>query len=164
MKVTVIKITKENYNQLGSLVADFRVALKGYKGIKALPDADAGVSEMKEYIDSDFPCYAAVCDSEYVGYIVCRVDKPCVWVESIYAKPEFRRKGVASQLFEKAEELAKSFGEDTVFNYVHPNNHGMIGFLRKCGYTVINLVEIRKPYKDEQLTQTIQVGEHQFDY
>ena len=58
MKVTVIKITKENYNQLGSLVADFRVALKGYKGIKALPDADAGVSEMKEYIDSDFPCYA----------------------------------------------------------------------------------------------------------
>lgn len=72
--------------------------------------------------------------------------------------------GVASQLFEKAEKLAKSFGENTVFNYVHPNNHGMIGFLRKHGYTVINLVEIRKPYVGEQLTQTIQVGEHVFDY
>lgn len=24
--------------------------------------------------------------------------------------------------------------------------------------------EIRKPYKDEQLTQTIGVGEHEFDY
>ncbi len=78
---------------------------------------------MKEYIDANFPCYAAVCNGEYVGYIVCRVDEPCVWMESIYAKPEFRRMGVASQLFEKAEELSKSFGEDTVFNYVHPNNH-----------------------------------------
>ena len=155
MKVTVIKITKENYNQLGSLVADFRVALKGYKGIKALPDADAGVSEMKEYIDSDFPCYAAVCDSKHVSYIVCRVDKPCVWVEPIYAKLELRRKGGASQLFEKTVELVKSFGEDTVFNYVHSNNHSMNGFLRKCGYTVINLVENCKQYKDERLTQTI---------
>ena len=164
MDMDIIKISKDNYNQFGSLVADFRVALKSYKGIKALPDAEAGESEMKEYIDSDFPCYAAVCDGESVGYIVCRVDAPCVWVESIYAKPEFRRIGVATQLFEKAEELAKSFGEDTVFNYVHPNNHGMIAFLRKHGYTVINLVEIRKPYKDEQLTQTIQVGEHAFDY
>ncbi len=160
----IIKITKDNYNELGSLVADFRVVLKSYKRIKALPDADAGANEMKEYIDANFPCYAAVCDGEYVGYIVCRVDEPCVWVESIYAKPEFRRIGVASLLFEKAEELANSFGEDTVFNYVHPNNHGMIGFLRKHGYTVINLVEIRKSYKDEQLTQTIQVGEHEFDY
>ncbi len=160
----IVKITKDNYNELGSLVADFRVALKGYKGITALPDADAGASEMKEYIDADFPCYAAVCDGEYVGYIVCRVDEPCVWVESIYVKRSFRRMGVATQLFEKAEELANSFGEDTVFSFVHPNNHGMIGFLRKHGYSVINLVEIRKPYKDEQLTQTIGVGEHEFDY
>ncbi len=162
--IDIIKVTKGNYNELGSLVADFRVALKGYKGITALPDEDAALCEMKEYIDADFPCYAAICNGEYVGYIVCRVDEPCVWVESIYTKPEFRRMGIASQLFEKAEELANSFGEDTVFNYVHPNNHGMIGFLRKHGYTVINLVEIRKPYKDEHLTQTIQVGEHEFDY
>lgn len=160
----IIKITEDNLDQLGCLVAEFRVALKSYKGINVLPDAEAGASEMKEYLDSDFPCYAAVCAGECIGYIVCRVDEPCVWVESIYTKPEFRRMGVASQLFEKAEELAKSFGDDTVFNYVHPNNHGMIGFLRKHGYTVINLVEIRKPHVGEQLTQTIQVGEYAFDY
>ena len=27
-----------------------------------------------------------------------------------------------------------------------------------------NLIEIRKPNKDEKLTQTIAVGEHEFDY
>jgi len=28
----------------------------------------------------------------------------------------------------------------------------------------LNLIEIRKPYKDEKLTQTIAVGKHEFDY
>ena len=51
-----------------------------------------------------------------------------------------------------------------VYNYVHPNNHHMIDFLRKRGYTVLNLIEIRKPYQGEQLSQTIQVGERKFDY
>jgi len=45
-----------------------------------------------------------------------------------------------------------------------PNNHKMISFLRHQGYTVINLIEIRKPFKEEVLTQKINVGEHIFDY
>lgn len=58
----------------------------------------------------------------------------------------------------------KGYGDDTVYNYIHPNNHRMIEFLRNRGYTVLNLIEIRKPYKGEKLTQTIVVGEHEFDY
>ncbi len=162
--IDILPVTRDNALLLGALVADFRVTLKGYKGIPAAPDVEAGAAELQEYLDAGFPCFAALCGGEWAGYIVCKIDEPCVWVESIYAKPEYRRMGVASALFRKAEELAASFGEDTVFNYVHPNNHGMIGFLRKHGYTVINLVEIRKPYEGEQLTQKIQVGEHEFDY
>ncbi len=99
--IEIIKVDNDNYIQLGSLVADFRVALKSYKGINSLPDIDAGVREMKEYIDADFPCYVAVYNSEYVGYIVCRVAEPCVWVESIYTKRAFRRMGVATLLFKR---------------------------------------------------------------
>lgn len=40
----------------------------------------------------------------------------------------------------------------------------MIEFLRKRGYTVLNLIEIRKPHKDETLTRQITVGKHAFDY
>lgn len=87
-----------------------------------------------------------------------------VWVESIFVKEEYRRHGVATALHSKSEEIAASYGDDTVYNYVHPKNHRMIEFLRKRGYTVLNLIEIRKPYKDEKLTQTIAVGEHEFDY
>lgn len=65
---------------------------------------------------------------------------------------------------EKAESLAKSYGEDTVFNYVHPNNIGMIAFLNKHGYTVLNLIEIRKPFSGEKLSTRIRVGDNLFDY
>lgn len=103
-------------------------------------------------------------NSEYAGYVVCRVDDGVVWVESIFVKEAYRRHGVAAALHSKAEEVAASYGDDTVYNYVHPNNHRMIAFLRKRGYTVLNLIEIRKPYSGEKLTQTIAVGEHEFDY
>ena len=159
----IIRITQVN-DALAEMVALFRVELRSYKGIVSKPNVDAGREEMEEYLAAGFPVFAAVVDGEYAGYVVCRVDGEVVWVESIFVKEKFRRKGVASSLHSKAEEIAASYGEDTVYNYVHPNNHRMIDFLRKRGYTVLNLIEIRKPYKGEKLTQTIPVGEHAFDY
>jgi len=146
------------------LVAAFRVALKGYKGIRAAADVGAGEMELEEYLDAGFPAFVAEINGQLAGYLVCRVDEPCVWVESIYVAEEHRRKGVASMLYRKAENIARGFGEDTVYNYVHPNNHGMIAFLRRHGYTVLNLLEIRKPFAGEQLTRKIRVEEENFDY
>ena len=159
----IIEITHVN-EALAQMVALFRVELRSYKGITSKPNLDAGREELEEYLAAGFPVYAALQDGDYAGYAVCRVDGGVVWVESLFVREEFRRRGVATALHQKAEELAASYGEDTVYNYVHPNNHRMIAFLRKRGYTVLNLVEIRKPYKGEKLTQTITVGEHEFDY
>ena len=159
----IIKITQVN-DALAEMVALFRVELRSYKGIVSKTNIEAGREEMEEYLAAGFPVFAAIMDGEYAGYVVCRVDSQVVWVESIFVKEEYRRHGVATALHSKAEEIAASYGEDTVYNYVHPNNHRMIDFLRKRGYTVLNLIEIRKPYKGEKLTQTIPVGEHAFDY
>ena len=120
--------------------------------------------EIEEYLSANFPVFAALVDGKYAGYVVCRIDSGVVWVESIFVREEYRRHGVAAALHSKAEEIAASYGVDTVYNFVHPNNHRMIEFLRKHGYTVLNLIEIRKPYKGEKLKQTITVGEHEFDY
>ena len=159
----LITITEVN-DALAEMVALFRVELRSYKGIVSKPNIDTGREEMEEYLAAGFPVFAALVDDQYAGYVVCRVDSEVVWVESIFVKEEFRRHGVASALHRKAEEIAASNGDDTVYNYVHPNNHRMIEFLRKRGYTVLNLIEIRKPYKGERLTQAITVGEHEFDY
>ena len=159
----IIKITQATDN-LAQMVALFRVELRSYKGIVSKPNVDAGREEMEEYLAAGFPVFVAIVDGEYAGYVVCRVDSEVVWVESIFVKDEYRRQGIASALHSKAEEIAAFYGDDTVYNYVHPNNHRMIAFLRKRCYTVLNLIEIRKPYKGEKLTQTITVGEHEFDY
>ena len=159
----IIKITQVT-DDLAQMVALFRVELRSYKGIESKPNKDAGREEMEEYLAAGFPVFAAVVDGEYAGYMVCRIDSKVVWVESIFVKEEYRRHGVATALHSKAEEIAASYGDDTVYNYVHPNNHRMIEFLRKRGFTVLNLIEIRKPHKGEKLTQTITVGEHEFDY
>ena len=159
----IIKITQTTDN-LAQMVALFRVELRSYKGIVSKPNVDAGREEMEEYLAAGFPVFAAMVDGKYAGYVVCRVDSEVVWVESIFVKEEYRRQGIASALHSKAEEIAASYGEETVYNYVHPNNHRMIAFLRKRGYTVLNLIEIRKPYGGEKTAQIIKVGENEFDY
>ena len=162
--IEIEKLTERDIPRVAPLAAQFRVTLKSFKGISAEPDEAGGASELKEYLDAGFPVFYAVEDGACCGYVVCRVDEPCVWVESIYVRPEFRRQGVAAGLFRKAEEIAASYGEDTVYNYVHPNNDAMIGFLRSKGYSVLNLIEIRKPYEGETLSGKIRVAENEFDY
>ena len=160
----IARIDNTHVKELAPLAAQFRVTLKSFKGISAGPDAEAAAEELREYLSSGFPVFAAKAAGEYRGYIVCRVDEPCVWVESIYVVPSARRQGVAGALFREAEKLAAAYGEDTVYNYVHPNNSAMIGFLKARGYSVLNLIEIRRPYAGEQLSGKIGVGENQFDY
>lgn len=159
----ILEIKQVN-DALAEMVALFRVELRSYKGIVSKPNIEAGREEIREYLSAGFPVFAALVNGEYAGYVVCRVDSGVVWVESIFVKDEYRRHGVATALHDKAEKIAASYGDDTVYNYVHPNNHRMIEFLRKRGYTVLNLIEIRRPYKDEKLTQTIVVAGHEFDY
>ena len=164
MNTQIIKVKRENVTDLAPLVADFRVALKSYKGISSTPNIENGKDEILEYLDADFPVYAAIHQEQFVGYIVCKVEAPCVWVESLFVTNSFRGLGVADDLIKRAEELALSYGEETLYFNVHPNNHRMISCLRRHGYSVLNLIEIRKPYHGEILTQEIQVGEHLFDY
>lgn len=163
MKIREVKLNDIN-DELAEMVALFRVELRSYKGIISTPKIEAGKEEMEEYLLAKFSVFVALEDGNYAGYMVCRIQDDVVWVESIFVKEKYRRLGVATALHDKAEKLAEAYGNETVYNYVHPNNHRMIGFLKKRGYTVLNLIEIRKPYKDEKLTQTIAVGEHKFDY
>ena len=127
-------------------------------------NAELAKEEFKNYIKMNFPIYVYKENDFCLGYLVCRVDKPVVWVESLYVLNEYRRKGIASILYSEAEKIANSFGEDTLYNYVHPNNDPMINFLYKKGYNVLNLIEIRKNHKDEKFSEKIMVRNNEFNY
>ena len=160
----VRRLGRDEAGLAAPLAASFRVTLKGYKGLAALPDEAAGCEELLEYLDAGWPVYIAMEQGMCAGYLVCRVEAPCVWVESVFVREAYRRQGIATALLREAEALAKSYGEETLYFYVHPNNEGMIAFLRGHGYTVLNLIEIRRPYAGERPSATIRVGENDFDY
>ena len=160
----LVKVDLKDADRVAPLVAAFRVQLKSYKGIQSQPDVEAGRDEIVEFLNAGFPVYAVSDEDVLTGYIVCRIDKPCLWVEHIFVREDYRRRGVATMLFNKAEEIAASMGENTVYNFVHPNNEGMIRFLRSKGYTVLNMIEIRKPYEGEKLTTKVHVENEAFDY
>ena len=162
--MTIESLTIDKVDVVAPLVAEFRVTLKSYKGIQVQPDIEDGKEELIDYLNKKYPIFIALEDEKCVGYIVCRIDEPCVWAESLFVCKEYRRKHIASALFAKAEEVARSYGQETVYNYVHPNNNGVIAFLKSLGYNVLNLIEIRKPYTDEKPTTKIKVAENDFDY
>lgn len=160
----LIRINDSQAADVAVLLADFRVTLRGYKGIASEPDVPDALEEMREYLHKGWPVFAVEDDGALAGYMVLRIEEGVLWVEQLFVRPEYRRRGAGTLLFEKAEETARSMGEDTVYNYVHPNNDGMIAFLRAKGYTVLNLIEIRKPCGGEALTETIRVKNNDFDY
>jgi ribosomal protein S18 acetylase RimI-like enzyme len=146
------------------LVAEFRVALAQLKSLDKDSNLKAARKELDEYQENQYPIFVAEIDDRLVGYLVCRIDADVVWGESLYVCQEYRRQGIGSALYSEAEKLAESLGGDTVYNWIHPNNHTIIAFLRKRGYTVLNLVEIRKPREGETPREKIQVGRYEFDY
>ncbi len=160
----------ENYqNQLEQelieLIARFRVVLGKLKGIERIIDLKKAKEELDYYQRKKYPIFIAISDDEKViGFNVCRIDGGVVWDEASYVNPEERRKGIGSLLFEKAEALARKYGNETVYNWVHPNNDASILMLKKRGYDVLNLIEIRRKLSDEKLTTSIKVGNHDFKY
>lgn len=160
----ILRINENRVEEVAPLVADFRVELNSYKNIKSQPDIQEGKEDLLYFLKSKYPVFIAEEDGKAVGYLVCRIEDEVLWVEHLFVSCDYRRRGIASGLFQKAEEIAQSMGQETVFNYVHPNNNRMIEFLRSKGYTVLNLIEIRKPYKKEKISMTIKVDKHTFDY
>ena len=154
----------EDKDQIISLIADFRVFLSDLKSLSKAPDLDAARNELKDYLGPGYLIYVAILDDEIPGYLVCRIDQDVVWAESLFVKPSARRKGVGSALYLEAERLVEKLGGDTVYNWIHPNNAEIIQFLKKRGYDVLNLVEVRRPWSGEKNLSKIQVGDFQFKY
>lgn len=151
-------------HRLIQLIAAFRASLAELHGRTQPIDLASAGEELAEYIGKGFPIYVAEdAHGALVGYLVCRVDGDVVWAESLYTMPEYRRQGIGSLLYAEAERLARELGSDSPYNWVDPNNEGIICFLQKRDYNTLNLIELRRPYAGEEPVQQIKVGPYEFD-
>jgi ribosomal protein S18 acetylase RimI-like enzyme len=136
----------------------------GNGGEERAPDLTAA-AELQEYNDLAPPIFVAeLAAGQIVGYLVCRTEADVVWAESLFVDPVYRRRDIAAQLYEAAEQLAAGRGGATLYNWIHPNNEPIIAFLRRRGYDVLNLVEIRRPLPGEAALGRLKVGEHEYRY
>lgn len=178
----------EDEEQLIDLIAHCRVTLSRFRGRAKALDLEAAAQELKDYQSPRYRLFVAEVDLDdlplsdgdeeskagkepeqgsgrwLVGYLVCRIEDEVVWAESLFVSPMFRRQGIGSALYDRAERLAEEVGGDTVYNWVHPNNDRVIAFLRRRNYTVLNMLEIRRSRPDESPTQRIRVGKNYFEY
>jgi len=151
--------------KLVPLIAQNAIALAKLKSREKKVDLDSASEDLSYYLKNKFPIFLAINErDEILGFTICRVDENVVWDELLYVIPEERRKGIASALFKRAEQVAIELGGDTLYNWVHPNNEKSIPFLKKQGYDVLNFIEIRKKYENETLTQRIRVGNYEYKY
>ena len=160
----LININEDNIYGLVYLVKDFRKVLAKFKNLESEVDVDEALEELQYYIQKSYPIYAISDNGKYIAYCVCKIEDDVVWLESIYVLPQERKKGVGKLLLDKAEEVAREYHNDTLYFYVHPNNHEMLNFLKSNGYDVLNLIEIRKKYQDENLDTTYTIGDHEYKY
>ncbi|TFH10102.1 MAG: GNAT family N-acetyltransferase [Candidatus Thorarchaeota archaeon] len=147
-----------------TMIASLRVFLAKLKSIDRTLDLESAAAELESYLRNNFPVFVAEVSDGLAGYLVCKIDEDVVWAESIFVRPEYRRQGIASSLYVEAERLTQELGGDTVYNWVHPNNNVSISFLKKRGYNVLNLIELRRPWKGEELSTKVRVEENMFDY
>lgn len=151
--------------QLVEMIAKFRQSLLLLNNIEKSLDLKDAKFELDYYIDKGYPIYIAISKNEdVIGYIVIKEVDELVWAESLYVDSEWRRKGVAGELFDKAVMISNNYVQETVYVWVHPNNHKMIQFLAKRGYDVLNLIEVRKQRSDEDIQTFLKVGNNSFRY
>ncbi|MDD2889610.1 MAG: GNAT family N-acetyltransferase [bacterium] len=150
---------------IAPLVIAFRKELAKLKNHELCLSESEAHSELKSYFNKKYSIFVAEDElHQIIGYLVCKIEEDVVWAESIYVIPEYRRQQIASSLYEQVEKTAKELGNDTVYNWVHPNNDKIIKFLEKHGYNVLNLIELRRPYEKELNKKNIKIGKHKFKY
>ena len=67
--------------------------------------------------------------------------KPCIWIEDLYFKPEYRGLGLGSQFFAYIEDKYPG----TVMRLeVEEENERAVHVYKKCGYEVLPYMEMKK--------------------
>lgn len=165
--IKIVSVHDENFSDIIQMIHDFRHELAVLKNKFLRFDFEKAKDEAIEYLQKPYELYAVMTPGGIRGfcaYCVLRIFDETVWLEQLFTKPDFRRNKFAKNLLDIATEKAESFGNNTAFVNVHPNNVKMINFLKSESYSVLNLLEIRKAYPKETLTTKIKVDDIEFDY
>lgn len=86
-----------------------------------------------------------------------------VWIENLYVKREFRRRGIASRAIALAEEYAANVMKAPAINMdVIPQNQHALHLYHSLGYDTLQMITMRKPLNGETRKNTVRVFDLDF--
>ncbi len=70
--------------------------------------------------------------------------KPCIWIEDIYVKPEYRGRGIGKHFLDFID---KKYADCILRLEVEPQNETAVHVYKKCGYEILPYSEMKKENK-----------------
>lgn len=126
---------------------------------RALNPVDDSREGIERYLKRNPTTCFIACESEkaqtVIGVILTGHDGRRAIVHHLCVHPDYRRKGVAAQLVQGAEEALKAEGISKVFGLVFTDNDAANAFWEKQGYTLRTNLN----YRNKSLVQEVPQGE-----
>jgi GNAT superfamily N-acetyltransferase len=157
----IIQIRKVSLEFL-QLVFEMKIIMNRLNGSEKIVMMSEAVREAESYFTENRSVFVYKIKNKIVGYSVLKMEDQVVWLDWLYIDPDYHGKGIASKLFDHAEEFTRKLGNNQLYIWVHPDNHRMLKFLKKKGYDVLNLLEIKKEKSDSK--EKIQILGNDFHY
>lgn len=84
-----------------------------------------------------------------VGFLRLRREGDVRWLEGLGVSGEFRGRGHGRRMIEELGDYLESLGQDHIYAPVAPANTRALDFFVSCGFTNLNMVELRKDLRED---------------
>jgi len=138
----ILPLTEERLPEFQTLYIEFFKELRGKQGWKPGKEEEYR-KEAEAYFKRGDIIFLALEEDKAVGFIRVSSREGSFWIEELYVKPEFRRRGIGQALVKRAEEKVLKW-DSALYLYVLPQDKDAIAFWKRLGYDVINTVELVK--------------------
>lgn len=158
-KISEIRFNNREFTQM---VFEMRLLMNKFNQSEQMVSISEATNEANSYFTENRSVFVFEQNNELLGYSVLKFEEEVCWLDWLFVNQDYHGQGIASKLFDHAEELAKNLGNDQLYVWVHPDNDCMLKFLKKKGYDVLNLLEVKK--EKENPSTVISVLNNKFRY
>ena len=139
-QVRIAPVTSHNSANIVYMYADCRKELAALKNVRAGQDIELAQQEIDEALAGQEMIFAAVKDGRYAGYMILKPGTDLI-LKDMYVRPDYRRRGIATAMFVKAQEIAAEEGMQLSV-VMKPYIEKMLGFLQKQGWNCLDEVRL----------------------